>query len=287
MLDVTSEVRPLDRLTLTVIAPNGAIVLDQEVSHTLPGHIHLDSGSRAERELVIAWGWQAGARVAYASAALDVAPGLDREVALALAAPPPDCDGDNIPDVDDRCPRIADPSQEDGDADGTSDACVPGASCPGNLVTNPDFEQGTTGWHPIAGKALLTQVAGGHSGTFAGRVCKDPGNTTSLYDIVDQPQLVPQVTVGATYRLDAWIRTSTSVAQNIDLSLKEFSGTTLVGEDAGSTFVPTGDWQLGTTSYTATTAGAFLDIRLQGENSAAGACFDADDLCIVIEHTCP
>ena len=67
-----------------------------------------------------------------------------------LEPPPPDTDGDGIPDGSDNCPAIANPDQVDADADGKGDACdpapppdtdgdgVPDASdnCP--AVANPD-----------------------------------------------------------------------------------------------------------------------------------------------------
>ena len=37
--------------------------------------------------------------------------------------PPPDTDGDGIPDPDDTCPDVPDPNQEDTDGDGMGDAC--------------------------------------------------------------------------------------------------------------------------------------------------------------------
>jgi hypothetical protein len=52
--------------------------------------------------------------------------------------PPPDFDGDGIPDAADNCPFTANPGQEDADGDGVGDACD---NCPGgddNLDTDGD-----------------------------------------------------------------------------------------------------------------------------------------------------
>lgn len=40
-----------------------------------------------------------------------------------------DSDGDGIPDIDDNCPDVANPDQEDSDQDGVGDACEPSGPC--------------------------------------------------------------------------------------------------------------------------------------------------------------
>ncbi len=49
--------------------------------------------------------------------------------------PPPDADGDDVPDGFDNCPSNANAGQEDADADGLGDACD---SCPSDPVNDPD-----------------------------------------------------------------------------------------------------------------------------------------------------
>jgi uncharacterized repeat protein (TIGR01451 family) len=49
------------------------------------------------------------------------------------APPPPDGDGDGVPDSSDNCPIVPNPGQEDGDGDGVGDACD---NCP--AIANPD-----------------------------------------------------------------------------------------------------------------------------------------------------
>jgi hypothetical protein len=54
--------------------------------------------------------------------------------------PPPDADGDGVPDAVDLCPDVADPAQADGDADGIGDACdaCPAGGPAGNLDSDGD-----------------------------------------------------------------------------------------------------------------------------------------------------
>jgi hypothetical protein len=65
--------------------------------------------------------------------------GIDR-TRVVDAPPPPDQDGDGIPDFEDNCPTVANKSQHDEDGDGIGDACD---NCP--LVANYDQEDNGDG----------------------------------------------------------------------------------------------------------------------------------------------
>ena len=51
-----------------------------------------------------------------------------------------DTDGDGVPDVDDVCPRVSDPEQEDSDGDGSGDACDPDPDGDDRLPPNDNCE---------------------------------------------------------------------------------------------------------------------------------------------------
>jgi hypothetical protein len=64
------------------------------------------------------------------------------------ASPPPDDDGDGVPEAQDNCPGVTNPTQADADSDGVGDACeVPGTG----LGTLP----------PVPGESVVVEVLSG------------------------------------------------------------------------------------------------------------------------------
>jgi outer membrane protein assembly factor BamB len=69
-----------------------------------------------------AWSYPATGKVALADGALMIAR-ADGKLTVLDAVPPPDTDGDGVPDRLDDCPTVANPDQSDRDHDGIGDAC--------------------------------------------------------------------------------------------------------------------------------------------------------------------
>jgi hypothetical protein len=288
LLEVSSAIEPLDRLTLTVLADTGALLVDREVPDEggppeLPGLVALEVGERREHLRVLAWGWRGEERVAYGRAELDVAPDRDQTVPLALAAPTADGDGDGVPDADDVCPSIADPEQADGDADGAGDACV----CSGNLLGNGGFETGTVGWTAPYGS--IAWHDGGHLSSHAAELCKADTGGVSLDTISDDPDAVDDPPVGARYRLQAWAMAEPEPAQNLRPRLRErdAAGNEIeIHQNSGITL--TADWQ--EISLDAEIVGpdpASLEVYFSVVDAADGTCFVIDDICLTDISSAP
>lgn len=289
LLEVSSEIAPLDRLTLTVLADSGALLIDREVPDEggppeLPGLVALEVGERREHLRVLAWGWRGEDRVAYGSAGLDVAPERDQTVPLALAAPPPDGDGDAVPDVDDVCPSIADPEQADGDADGAGDACV----CRDNLLDNGGFESGTVGWTAPYGSIAWHE--GGHVSSHAAELCKADTGAISLDTISDDPDAVDDPPVGARYRLQAWaMAAEPEPPQNLRPRLRErdAAGNEIeIHQNGGITL--TAAWQEITLDGEILGPDpASLEVYFSVVDAADGTCFLIDDICLTDISSAP
>ena len=298
VIELSSDVTPLDRATVSVFGSRGAIVLDQELSDAgqleLPRRIRIDGARREELVRIMIWGEQHATRVAFGHAVGQLTPGVEDTVNIKLGAPAADCDDDGVPDELDGCVAIPDPAQDDPDADGTTSACTPGASCPANEVGNSDFEIGLMGWQASAASpATLTRITGGHSSGFAAELCKQPSGTTREYAMDDRPGWVTMPASGARYRADAWLRTgSATPAQQLDMRIGELSvpgGNPLPGTRVASTSANV-EWQVVSTTYTIAAAqgASSLDMRFRVASAPDGTCFQIDDVCLQrLAPSCP
>ena len=111
------------------------------------------------------------------------------------------------------------------DSDGAFGVAVSGVAAGagptgGNLVANPSFEAGLTGWY--AWHATATRVAGGQDGTWAASVAYQcPGGATcTSYTLNDSPPTVSRPAQGVTYTATAWVRAGTA-GRSVRLVLRE------------------------------------------------------------------
>jgi len=149
-----------------------------------------------------------------------------------------------------------------------------------NLVTNPRFAEGTTGWNAGTGDTLVV-VPGGHHTPHAGEVSNsDAGANVCL--LSDNPDTVSDATAG-TYRSSIWLRGPTGAAI---FSLKEHnpSHTTVVGE-AKARLVLTRKWRKVSLSYTVADPGDTLGISVVEGTAPPGLCFLADDASMAVENS--
>ena len=141
------------------------------------------------------------------------------------------------------------------------------------------FESGLSGWN-ISGSdpgVTLTQVAGGHSGSFAARLA-NPGTVAATYALNDSPNWANSTTAG-TYTGSLWVRSDTPGA-SLKLRFREYMGSTLAGT-ATSSVTLTSTWQQVTVTYSPVSPGSStLDFNAYVAKGAAGTSFDADDASI-------
>lgn len=152
-----------------------------------------------------------------------------------------------------------------------------------NLVGNPGFETGTSGWN-VSGVSgvTLTQVAGGHSGGSAALLSNTSTTNVGSCTLNDAPNWVGRTQTGTfVYQASLWVRADTPGA-TLQLRLREYNGSTLVGQ-ASRSITLSGSWQQITVSYTPGAAGTSnLDYNAYVSNAAPGDCFYADDAAITL-----
>ncbi len=156
-----------------------------------------------------------------------------------------------------------------------------------NLVGNPDFESGTTGWS-ASGSATLARVTPGHGGTWALEVRGTSSSSSSAFGITDNPNWVATTgTVGKTYRLGAWVR-SASHRGSARIKVREFVGSSQKGStvySSGVTLSPA--WQALAVDYVTRAAGSYLDVEILDSPRVRGEIFQVDDVSITTAASSP
>jgi PKD repeat protein len=155
------------------------------------------------------------------------------------------------------------------------------SSTPQNLVGNPGFETGLSGWNTSGSDpgASLTQISGGHSGSFAARVT-NTSSVAATYVLNDSPNWVTSTSAG-TYTASLWVRSDTPGA-TLRLRLREYAGSTLAGSATNSVTL-TSSWQQVILTYSPISPGSStLDLNAYVAKGAVGTSFDADDVSITL-----
>jgi PKD repeat protein len=149
-----------------------------------------------------------------------------------------------------------------------------------NLVGNPGFETGTSGWNTSGGASnvALTQVAGGHSGSYSAKLTNQNTSTATCL-LNDSPNWVAK-TVAGSYTGSLWVRTDTAGA-TLTLRFREYnsSGTRLGLKTSTVTLTTT--WQPVSVTLAVASPGSSFDFNAYITNAAPGTCFYADDASIV------
>jgi hypothetical protein len=147
----------------------------------------------------------------------------------------------------------------------------------GNLVGNPGFESGTSGWAGN-GVASLSRVSGrGHESSYAGRLANE-GATSGTCTLNDSPNWVAS-TGSATYTASIWVRAD-GVGATLKLRIREYDGSTLVGTPAVSSVNLTSAWQEVSVQIAPQSSGHTLDLTAFVSNAPPGTCFYADDVSV-------
>jgi parallel beta-helix repeat protein len=144
-----------------------------------------------------------------------------------------------------------------------------------NLVRNPGFETDLTGWNTSGSdaNAVLTRVAGGHSGGWAAQLT-NTGATASTTDLNDSPNWI-KTTVAGNYVGSIWVRADSPGAV-LTLRFREYNGSTLVKTTTAQVSLTT-SWQQVSVTHTVAVAGSTLDFNAYVAKAAAGTGFYADD----------
>ena len=145
-----------------------------------------------------------------------------------------------------------------------------------NILTNPGFESGTTGW---AARGSGVSISSGssspspHSGSYRGRAT---GRTATWHGI--EQNVLNKMVIGATYTVSGWLRTSTTASSTVHLSFEKIdgSGTTYAWGASGT--ASSSGWVYISGSYTLTVNGTLTGLKVYAEGPNSGIDIYLDDV---------
>jgi hypothetical protein len=146
-----------------------------------------------------------------------------------------------------------------------------------NLVGNPSFETGATGWSSTVG--TMARVPGGFDGSFSVQM-QGPASGTGKFGVNDSPNWVATAAAGTRYRFTAWVRSATSSGRGL-LRVREYLGSAQQGVTTESPLVTLATtWRMVTMDYVAVTSGSTLDFQVLDAPVVPGEVFLADNISI-------
>lgn len=159
----------------------------------------------------------------------------------------------------------------------SDDVTVVASTAPvsGNLVPNPGFEAGATGWNASGG--TLTRVSPGHTGSYAARLA-NTGTGTATCQLNDHPDTVASTAAGR-YTAGMWVLGAAAAGSTATLRVREYAGSTLVGTTEAKLVLSTG-WQQVSLTHTVVSPGSHLDLTLRRSTPAGQTCFTVDDVAV-------
>jgi len=152
---------------------------------------------------------------------------------------------------------------------------APASFCPGNLVTDPQFEGSGQGWSGHNG--LLTLVANAGRSGGAAHVCREGGPAYGI----DQ-QTIPAPPMGASYHGSFWVRLDSPSPQDLQLVFYILGpynngGSSIVTIDPGPTWREIeADFPIGQSGVPEVELDIYSQMSVETD-----ACFYVDDVCVV------
>jgi hypothetical protein len=168
---------------------------------------------------------------------------------------------------------------DDDGATASAFASVDVSSPPSNLVGNPSFEAGISGWAATGGGSIR-QVSGGHSGAFALRAAA-PLLGLSSYGVDDQPNWVSRTAgVGTRYHVRAWVRAELG-AGLVSMAVRESDPGGASFSFRSSSILLGSSWAALDLDVVTRFSGSALDLSILNAPSVLGTAFRVDDVSIV------
>ncbi len=152
-----------------------------------------------------------------------------------------------------------------------------------NLVTNPGFESGTTGWAAFGPTTVTAPTTMPHTGLHSGYVT---GRTSGTWNGMSQ-SFLGVMQPGTTYNLSAWVRLDNDNNQPVMLTIlkTDDSGTTY--QQIAAVTATSNGWTQLSGNYMPTVSGTLTTLLLYVEGPPVGVNYYADDFDVEALVTSP
>ena len=141
-----------------------------------------------------------------------------------------------------------------------------------NLLQNPSFEKGATGWSVIGPATFATPTTEPHTGTRSALVSK----RTDFWNAVGQ-SIKNVAQPGQTYGVSAWMKLDNATTDNVKLTISQNDGAGTQYFSIEAKTGSNGHWVQLTGEFTLVVTGALTSLTLYAEGPVAGVNFYADD----------
>ncbi len=141
-----------------------------------------------------------------------------------------------------------------------------------NILDNPGFESGTTGWSARGGGSISTVTSPVHSGSYSGRAY---GRTATWHGI--QQNMMGKMVEGATYTVSGWVRTNNSASSTIHISFQQTDGNGTNYSWAANGTASNSGWTQISGSFTLNVTGTLTELLVYAEGPDSGIDIYLDD----------
>jgi endo-1,4-beta-xylanase len=144
-----------------------------------------------------------------------------------------------------------------------------------NLVTNPGFESGTTGWYG-SGCNFTTSTSVFHSGRQRGYA----SNRTNTWNSIQQ-SMMGKMIAGRTYYISGWMKLEGAESNGINLTVVKTDGSGTSYSWVAWTTGYGNQWTKLEGAYTVNVTGTLTELTIYFEGPAAGVNYYLDDVNVV------
>jgi hypothetical protein len=144
-----------------------------------------------------------------------------------------------------------------------------------NILTNPGFESGTTGWTARWSCSIDVNSVNPHGGAYCGRAYNRPQWWEGI-----QQDVRGKMVIGETYTVSGWVRTSTAASSTIHITFQQTDGAGTNYYYAANGTASNSGWVQVSGSFTLNVSVALTALLVYVEGPDAGIDLYVDDMVV-------